>query len=735
MASFPRNPLRASSASPADSAARAGLVDGRQARRAWGSRAGGGTGATPRPGHRAEVQALRALAVALVVAFHVAPDAVPGGYVGVDVFFVISGFLITGGLLREIEATGTVALLGFWARRVRRLLPASLLVIAACAIAVPLLVPVGGWEPMLAELWASALYIENRQLASSAVDYFAAGDLRSPVRHFWSLSVEEQFYLVWPLVLLAVALLVPAARPVMRRRAVVATIALVAAASFAWALMQVAAEPGAAYFSTAARAWEFGAGALLATVTVGRRPTALLATLASWAGLAAIVGAAMAYGEATPFPGVAALLPVLGAVAVIWAGLPVSAWAPTRGFTLRPVQRLGAISYGVYLWHWPLLIFAPFALGGALGAPELTLAVAATLGLAWATERWVEEPVRRGTLVRRPAWMSLAAAVAGTAAVLAIVVSGDLRLDGERRTAQQATRATLAARPVCFGAAARDAERPCRNPALERAVVPAPVEARGSRNAPCEVVERLARLSVCAFGPSQGTRGTVAVLGDSHAAHWRGAVEEVAKAEGWRGISLTYTGCPLSTGLRAVPAALRSLCNEFRRETYAWLERHPEVSTVFVAALAGGSGVVTRGAEEPFDAAVDGYVGAWRRLPSSVRRIVVLRDNPKAGKGTAACVQRALDTNRPAGEACAIARDEALDPDPSVEAARRVGAPRVQVADLTELFCDPRVCFPVVGGALVHRDQDHLTPLFAQTLGPPLRRMLARMRYTVSPTA
>ena len=205
---------------------------------------------------RPEIQALRALAVAIVVVCHFWPDVLPGGFVGVDVFFAISGFLITSHLVREVERTGTVSIPGFWARRARRILPAALFVLMVCAAATVAFVPTVHWQQFFTEIRWSALYGENWQLAHTAVDYFAASDGRSPVQHYWSLAAEEQFYLVWPLLIFAAAMV--------HRRAIAVTLAGVTALSFAASISMTSSDPATAYFVTPTRAWEFGLGGLLA---------------------------------------------------------------------------------------------------------------------------------------------------------------------------------------------------------------------------------------------------------------------------------------------------------------------------------------------------------------------------------------------------------------------------------------------------------------------------------------
>jgi peptidoglycan/LPS O-acetylase OafA/YrhL len=249
---------------------------------------------------RAEIQALRAAAVALVLVYHLWPAVLPGGFVGVDVFFAISGFLITSLLLREAERTGRVSLRAFWARRARRILPAALLTVLVCALATVAFVPLTHWDQFFAEMRASTAYVQNWQLAGDAVDYLAAANAPSPVQHYWSLSIEEQFYLLWP-VLIAAALAVTRRRPARVRRAVVAAaLAGATALSLFYSMAHTAADPAAAYFVTPTRAWELGAGALLALVAPFDRSSAALRSLLSWVGIAAIAVAALTYTAATP---------------------------------------------------------------------------------------------------------------------------------------------------------------------------------------------------------------------------------------------------------------------------------------------------------------------------------------------------------------------------------------------------------------------------------------------------
>ncbi len=679
----------------------------------------------PRSGaFRPEIQALRALAVTLVVVFHLFPRVLPGGYVGVDVFFVISGFLITGQLGRELERTGRIRLGRFWARRARRLLPASFAVLVACAIATLALVPMIEWRQFLGEIRASALYVENWHLAAAAVDYQSSDAPPSPVKHYWSLSAEEQFYVVWPLLMIVAALLARRLRSTRLRAPVAWTLALAAALSLGAALVLVAATPTSAYYLSVTRAWEFAAGGLLALAGDRLQIASGGRAALSWAGLAAIGGAAVAYGPGTRIPGWPALVPVLGAVAVIAAGLPRGRLSSRSLLVPAPVQFLGDVSYSAYLWHWPLIVFAPYALSAA-GTTDRIAILGLTVLAAWLSKTCIEDPYRRGgRLGRVPPRTILAAAAAVTAAALALPLAGLWRVQQEISEAQTAAQHVLSKRPACFGAAARDlARRPCLHGPAVTTVVPEPLAATAEPNAACHERRREPPITTCGFGMLRG-RPTIALVGDSHASHWRGALDDAARRLGWRGVSVTHTGCAFSHAIKRADPARRAACRAWNNAVPRWLERHPGIHTVFVSGITGGAVAAAPGRTR-FATEVMGYRAAWAELPASVHRIVVLRDTPRVPTVTAGCVQDAMNSRRLAGPACAVPRAVALQPDPAVAAARAPGTGRTTaVVDLTRTICDTKRCFPVVGGALVFKDTHHLTATFSRSLGPQLSRRL-----------
>lgn len=313
---------------------------------------------------------------------------------------------------------------------------------------------------------------------------------------------------------------------------------------------------------------------------------------------------------------------------------------------------------------------------------------------------------------RRRAWVAVPATLA---LLLAFAQTGAAHRAGERA-------------PRCFGAASRDtAGRPCHNPRLRLSVTPTPRQAVLDPGAPCTKLEPYGQIEPCAFGtaPAKAT-GRFALIGDSHAAHWRSAFAAMARTQHSRGYALVHNGCPYSTAGRPLPEPYLSECNQFKQEIPEWLARHPQVKTVYLAQLTRNAGEFT-GSPDPFAARTQAYVDAWRQLPPSVERVFVVRDTPEIHFDTLACVTRAHARGKPAGRRCAVARKTALARDPAAAAATRLGPPRFQLVDLTRFFCGERRCYPVVGGVLVYKDITHITAAYAETLGPYVLREVRRL--------
>lgn len=276
--------------------------------------------------------------------------------------------------------------------------------------------------------------------------------------------------------------------------------------------------------------------------------------------------------------------------------------------------------------------------------------------------------------------------------------------------------------PPCFGAAARDALAPCTNPSLRTKVFPRPDDAAIMPNSACKPFSVTPVLLPCSFGVEAAqAKGTIALLGDSHASHWRAGVEVVAQGMGWHGVSLTHASCPFSQAVVSFGRAKRNACRAWNQAALTFFRRHGEINTIFVSDHITGS-VVPEAGTSKFQTQVDGFVAAWKALPSTVQHIVVIRDTPRTTRRSMDCVAQAIRRKVPAGPACAVPRSWAALIDPATVAAHRWGSPRVDVVDLTSFFCSSRLCQPVIGGVLVHKDATHLTQVYARTLGPYLLR-------------
>jgi len=676
---------------------------------------------------RADIQGLRALAVALVVVFHLWPGALPGGYVGVDVFFVISGFLITGHLVGELERTGTVSLSRFWARRIRRLLPAAFLVLAASAVLAFAALPRTLLPQNLGEIGAAAAYVLNWRLAADAVDYLAAENSASLVQHYWSLSVEEQFYLVWPLLVLAAAWVAARTARISRTRAVTLLMTAVVVSSLAASVAMTAASPALAYFVTPTRAWEFAVGGLVALLpaTISRRGGAAARRIVGWVAVAAITGSAVLFDAATPFPGWAAAVPVAGAAVLLALGDDEHPWAPQAVARLGPVQYLGDTSYAIYLWHWPLIVAAPFVLGHGIGPLSGAALLVLTIALAAATKALVEDPVRRlsGPLRRRtPAFAFMAAGIAAFVAV----APAQAAVQQTQTTALAArVEALVADADSCFGAAAiiRDCADAYAVTDTVDPVVAATDQwdyAAAPEGFACTEEHYLAtppRVGIHCRIEGPGPR--IALVGDSHAFHLWDAFAESARREGWDVTLYVQSSCSgfenaaTYARTRSVDAKrVMSTCPRWADGVWKELERTAPDLVLFSSRAAGRN------------IRVADVVDVLGPLQDRVPRIAVIDDTPGMPPGTRgpACVEASSARIDP----CASDKPDRADP---VDAAAR--ALDLPIISFDEILCrGGERCHAVIGGTVVYADRLHLTRTFARTLAPYLatrvERILAR---------
>lgn len=648
---------------------------------------------TPERSTRPEIQGLRAIAVGLVVIFHVWPQWLTGGYVGVDVFFVISGFLITGSLARSAERDGRISLVDFYSRRARRLLPAATATLAFTIVGSLIFLPKGRWEETAIQIVASALYVENWALAWLAVDYLGAENAASPVQHFWSLSIEEQFYFVWPLLMIGTIL---AARRfgMALRPAFVLALALVFAASLAASLLITPYNPAQSYFFTHTRIWELALGGLLA-LTIDRFPLGMPTRIAFTAvGVAAIVFSAIVYSAETPFPGYAALLPTLGTVLIIMAG-DIRAGRFT-GLNERHLLWIGDRSYSIYLWHWPIIVF--YTVGQeSMGLMEGVGVIALTLVMSHYSYHGIEEryrhPRKRDDV--RPlglAFASIAACVGAAAALQYTATMGT--------TSYAAVSPGNAAYPgpAAFLSAAAVPEGLSLFPPLDQVKDDLP---HYSAKLGCHQNQRDAEPITCVLGDPEGEK-TVAIVGDSHAGHWVPALEEMARVKGWKLLPFTKSACTFGR-TDVLDGARRpyTSCAEWRENVLEEMVRQG-VEVMFTSQSRYRSVAIMK----------EAYRSIWSDVTARGIEIVVIADTPWMPFTPIDC----LAVSPPSS--CLAPRAKVVAPPQLTEAAQ--GMPNVRVVDLTDAMCDENDCHSVVGNVIVWRDRHHMTTAFSRMLAPYL---------------
>ncbi|MFC9771828.1 MULTISPECIES: acyltransferase family protein [unclassified Pseudarthrobacter] len=683
---------------------------------------------------RKDIQALRALAVMLVVLNHLWPVRLPGGYVGVDVFFVISGYLISKHLLGELERSDRINLGQFYARRIRRLLPAATLVGVVSLLAAWVLLPFSRWVAIAQETMASVLYVENWVLAAKSVDYSAHNEAASTVQHYWSLSVEEQFYLVWPLLMLG--LFTAAVKFRLRRRALLTLgVALASVIALVFCIWFTYTNRSPAYFVTPARVWEFGAGALVAiggAHAVGalrlRLPSyhVALPGTAQWLGYGLIAFSALTFNEQTFFPGFAAAVPVVGTVLVIASGPNSPFWSPNQVLAARPIQFVGDVSYSLYLWHWPLIVLAPAILSRPLGTLDKIGILALAIGLSYASKKLVEDPGRT-KLLKGAKPLRVVLVMAAAMATVCALCGGLLLSFGKAQEAETAKLQNLSGDP-CYGARSLDPKNNCGDPfGAARVANVGPNEAPRFDAPECHpaadpiVFEDQKLLTECDFTGGAPATATVWLIGDSHAEQWKSALYELARLHKWKLKESMVGGCPFVDvkrvafmGEPADDARSQKRCLEWSKQvTDRIVQEKPGM--VFASSFGAGETIddgTGRPQLEQYSDAVAKRFLAWTGAGS---RVFVFRDPPLTLRHSSPdCV--ALNQQQPIN--CANPRTEALVPDPIASAAVGMGKPSVKVLDMSDQFCDDQTCYAVIGGLQVYADFDHASRSYVHSLMP-----------------
>jgi len=646
--------------------------------------------APARTDRRGDIQGLRAVGALLVAVFHIWFARVSGG---VDVFFVVSGFLLIGSLGREAVAKGSVDVIRYAAKLAKRLLPASLFVLVVIVLTAPLWAPGVRWEPYAKHVIAAAAYLENWYLIRFNTDYLTRDAATAPVQHYWAMAVQVQALAFFGVAMWGLAWAL-GKTAIDRTKAVTGFLILMFVGSLAWSVIHTARDQPAAYFDTFARLWEFALGGIVALILPRLKLGEGMRLIVGWLGLALIVSCGFLLQVSTVFPGYAALWPTLGAAMVLIGGLGASRFGVARLLGSRPFTWLGDRSYGLYLWHWPILL-AYLAISERTVATPLAglVIMGASVLAADLTLRFIEGPTRY--LSDAKPWRIL---IAGAAAV---AVAGGVAVGwiGYTKFQARAEWARLADAEAYPGAAAFGRDIP------EAPVTPGPFTVRADRpelyDNGCHQSETGTATPNCVYGDPDAPY-TLAVVGGSHVTQWFPALLGAVEGSDWKLMIFTKSACLF----RETPEPHEPpSCAVWNRNVMAELERlRPDA--VFTT--------TTRG-EYAADEIAPGYVDRWRELEALGIPIVGMRDTPWFQFDVAECVERfGRDAAR-----CSRARTDLLSPENPTLQVTEIEA--LYPLDFSRFFCDETTCPAVVGNVMVYHDTHHFGATYARTLAPMLR--------------
>ena len=608
-----------------------------------------------------QIQGLRALAALLVTLFHA--KWVSGGFIGVDIFYVISGFLITGLLIREIERTGTINFKEFYARRFKRLLPTSFFVLAITAVFSWLLIPATMRSSLGRDIIAAGLYVSNYLFAWWQADYQNLDATPSPVIHYWSLAVEEQFYLLWPLLIL---LFFVVATRLKKKIALTVLVAAVTALSFVFSIYQTETSPIWAFYSLPTRAWELGLGALLVLL-----PPIKTKKLVGLLGFIFVIASAFIFNETTAFPGLNAVLPVLGTVMLI---ATINSWPPFLNDVAnsRLFQWLGEISYPLYLWHWPLLVLPSTYFARPLAVYERIIAIFATIVLADLTHRFIEEPFRKKkilpTLVfKQSAVITLVSVLIGT--IIIFTSSDRINVSGINGAVSLAQ---IKARPLVY-------EDGCHANYAE------------TKSDACEY----AKLD---------SQKTMVLYGDSHAAQWFPALAEIASRSGYKLVSLTKSACPSVDVVRSDQGAFKmSRCKKWREDSIQRIMKMKPDVLVMSSFQYFAQPRQFQDRDKWWD---DGQRKLLAQVKNASPNLIYLTDTPHPARDIPACLA-----------------NNSISQCNKTERSKDLSISGFEVIDPNSWLCS-RTCPAVKDGVVAYRDASHISVDIAIALIPRLTQAL-----------
>lgn len=646
----------------------------------------------PEKKFRPELEGVRAVAAFLVAIYHIWIGNVSGG---VDVFFIVSGFLITTSLMARIEKEGRIRYFEYILGLGRRLFPLAFLVLFFCTVLSYLLLPQVQWKQVISEVFSSTFYFQNWKLATDAVDYLAQNNEASPLQHFWALSIQGQFYVTWPLVIfLAYFVAIKLLRTPFRKTLLV-LLSTLFLTSLLYSIYITAINQPWAYFDTFARVWEFSLGGLLALLIPYLSINKWLSTFIGWIGLLIITLTGILLPVSSVFPGYAALLPTSGVMLIIIAAENHSNYGIKNFLGSKPFKYFGSISYGFYLWHWPLLIFYfSYFKVDTVSISHGIIILLVTFILSIISTKIFEEPVRKLS-VRTSSNRLVVVLLIFMVPVLGTNLFWNYHITQleENRKDNYNVVDYPGARVLWEDIVPSPDIEPITTPLDAESILPT-FYMDG-----CYVKMEESGVKVCSYGDTKNPQYRIALLGGSHSGHWFPALEQFAEELNIQIDVYNKDACRFST--QDFNGLLSETCMEWNELVIEPLLEDPPDIIFTTANVANGSTVPL------------GYIEMWEKF-EGISKIFAIRDNPIMKSDIPSCVQsRGIDE-------CTVPRAEVLSDITPWE--NTIGIPsNVYFADLSDYFCDADTCYPVIGNVLVYRDNHHISTLYSMTLAEPLK--------------
>lgn len=651
---------------------------------------------TPEKRFRPEIEGVRAVAAFLVAVYHIWLGSVSGG---VDVFFVVSGYLITTSLLSRFEREGTINLSEYLLGLGRRLLPLAVIVILFTMAGSILLLPQSQWDQIVGEMFASALYFQNWELATSAVDYLAQNNDASPFQHFWALSIQGQFYVFWPLLILAAYFLARKLFKTPVRKTLLSVLALIFVASISYSIYITSVNQPWAYFDTFARVWEFSLGGIVALLLPYLTMRKSIGFVLGWLGLAIVALTGLVLPVSTIFPGFAALLPTTGALLIITAAENSSRFGVDKLLGSRPFLYFGSISYGFYLWHWPMLIFYFAYFDNTTVSIKGGIAIIALAFIASALSvKIIEAPIRKINLKQSKTKVVTALIVFLLPALAAAGVWDNYVEKSQSSISEDYTVTDYpGARAISEDIEPNPDIDPLDNVAQAESEMP---EFYSESECYSDLEET--EISMCSYGDTTDPEYTIALVGGSHSGHWFPALEKMSEELSLQIDVFNKDGCRFSAD--DFDGTLSDSCMQWNEDSIEPLKKN-DPDLLFTTANVNAGGTIP-----------EGYLEIWKEFEGDTE-IFAIRDNPRMQEDIPSCLEESDD---PAD--CAVPRDEVLSENPPWENTEEEKIPdNVTFADMSPYFCDDDTCDPVIGNVITFRDNHHISTLYSRTIGPALK--------------